>query len=69
LAKHHAGEHSDGKGSHINGLERYWGHLKRRLAAKGGIRKERLPFYLTEYIWRYNHRNNDIKTQKKLIIK
>jgi|TARA_B110000263_G_scaffold249701_1_gene268154 transposase-like protein len=43
--------------------------LKRRLAEKGGIRKERLPFYLAEYVWRYNHRNNDIQTQKKLIIK
>ena len=69
MVKHHAGEYSDGKGSHINGLEGFWGYLKRRLAAKGGIRKERLPFYLAEYVWRYNHRNNDIETQKKLIMK
>jgi len=69
LVKHHAGEYSDGKGIHINGLEEFWGYLMRRLAAKDGIRKEILPFYLAEYVWRYNHRNNDIKTQKKLIMK
>ena len=69
LVKHHKGEYSDGKGNHINGLEGFWGYLKRRLAAKGGIRKERLPLYLAEYVWRYNHRNVSIETQKKLIMK
>lgn len=44
------------KGAHINGLEGFWGYLKRRLAAKGGIRRERLHLYLAEYVWRYNHR-------------
>ena len=69
LVKHHKGEYSDGKGNHINGLEGFWGYLKRRLAAKGGIRKERLPLYLAEYVWRYNHRNDSIVMQKKLIMK
>ena len=59
----------DGKGNHINGLEGFWGYLKRRLAAKGGIRKERLPLYLAEYVWRYNLRNDSIQIQKKLIMK
>jgi transposase len=58
-----------GKGNHINGLEGFWSYLKRRLAAKGGIRKERLPLYLAEYVWRYNHRNDSIQIQKKLIMK
>ena len=33
------GEHqySDGKGNHINGLEGFWGYLKRKLVSKGGI--------------------------------
>ena len=69
LVKHHKGEYSDGKGNHINGLEGFWGYLKRRLAAKGGIRKERLPLYLAEYVWRYNLRNDSIQIQKKLIMK
>ncbi|MDI6891093.1 MAG: IS1595 family transposase [Thermodesulfovibrionales bacterium] len=68
LVEHGKGEYSDKKGSHINGLEGFWGCLKRRLAAKGGIRKERLPLYLAEYVWRYNHRNMtvDEKTNKMI---
>jgi transposase len=69
LVKHYAGEYSDKKGNHINGLEGFWGYLKRKLAAKGGIRKDRLPLYLAEYVWRYNHRNESIETQKKRILK
>ena len=68
LVKHHKGEYSDGKGNHINGLEGFWGYLKRRLSAKGGIRKEKLPWYLAEYVWKYNHRNDSIDLQKKLIL-
>jgi len=56
LVKHEKQEYSDGKGNHINGLEGFWGYLKRMLASKGGIRRERLPLYLAEYVWRYNHR-------------
>ena len=63
LVEHNKGEYSDGKGNHINGLEGFWGYLKRRLVAKGGIRKERLPLYLAEYVWRYNHRTLTAKEQ------
>ena len=69
LVKHQEGEYSDSKGNHINGLEGFWGYLKRRLAAKGGIRRERLPLYLTEYVWRYNHRNETIESPKKQLLK
>ena len=50
MVKHNEGEYSDGKGNHINDLEGFWGYLKRRLSAKGGIRKERLPLSLAEYV-------------------
>jgi transposase len=63
IVQHGKQEYSDGKGNHINGLEGFWGYLKRRLAAKGGIRRERLPLYLAEYVWRYNHRSLSIKDQ------
>jgi transposase len=56
LVDHTIGEFTDHAGNHINGLEGFWGYLKRRLAAKGGIRRERLPLYGAEYVWRYNHR-------------
>lgn len=51
------------KGAHINGLKGFWGHLKRRLAAKGGIRRERPPLYLAEHVWRYNHRRWPLQRQ------
>lgn len=57
IVKHGQGQYSNGKGTHINGLEGFWGYLKRKLADKGGIRRERLPLYLAEYVWKYNHRS------------
>lgn len=63
LVRHEQQEYTDGHGNHINGLEGFWGYLKRMLAAKGGIRRERLPLYLAEYVWRYNHRGQEIREQ------
>ena len=68
LVRHEQQEYSDGEGTHINGLEGFWGYLKRMLGAKGGIRRERLPLYLAEYVWRYNHRNLKISYQIRCIL-
>ena len=72
LVDHSKNEYSDMKGGHINGLEGFWGYLKRNLVSRGGIRKSRLKYYLGEYIWRYNHRkltlNNQVKTLFNLIV-
>jgi transposase len=57
------------KNVHINGLEGFWGYLKRRLAAKGGIRRERLDLYLAEYVWRYNNRKLSPDQQVKKLMK
>ena len=65
----HSQSFSDRKGSHVNGLEGFWGYLKRRLAAKGGVRRERLPLYLAEYVWRYNHRRLSVAEQVKALLK
>lgn len=62
-------EYSDKKGNHINGLEGFWGYLKRKLSARGGIRKEKLPLYLGEYVWRYNHKNLNLKERENLLFK
>ena len=69
LVEHTKGEFSDTRGTHINGLEGFWGYLKRNLASKGGIRRERLPLYLAEYVWRFNHRNCTIDEQVKMLLK
>jgi len=61
--------YSDGKGNHINGLEGFWGYLKRKLASKGGIRQEKLPLYLGEYVWKYNYRKENDNVKMKRIIK
>jgi transposase len=65
----HTKEFANGK-AHINGLEGFWGYLKRRLAAKGGIRRERLPLYLAEYVWKFNHRHlsQKLKIQRLLML-
>ncbi|MGC9424232.1 IS1595 family transposase [Vibrio sp.] len=69
LVNHGKNEYADTSGNHINGLEGFWGYLKRKLAAKGGIRKERLYLYLGEYIWRYNHRNLTFKEREKRLLR
>jgi transposase len=37
LVNHGEKQYIDGKGNHINGLEGFWGYLKRKLVSKGGI--------------------------------
>ena len=69
LVDHTVGEFTDHAGHHINGLEGFWGYLKRRLAAKGGIRRERLPLYVAEYVWRYNHRRMSPDQQVTQLLK
>jgi transposase-like protein len=60
-------EYVKGK-NHINGLEGFWGYLKRKLAAKGGVRRKYLHLFLGEYIWRYNNRSLNEKEKTKRII-
>lgn len=55
----------DNRKNHINGLEGFWGYLKRKLAAKGGVRRKYLNLYLSEYVWRYNYRSMDFEKQIK----
>jgi transposase-like protein len=61
-------QYSDGKGNHINGLEGFWGYLKRKLSSKGGIRRSKLSLYLGEYVWRYNHRSDSERIKIRRII-
>lgn len=52
---HHLGEFVRGS-IHTNGIEGFWGYLKKHLAMIGGIRKDRLPLFAGEIAWRFNHR-------------
>jgi len=63
MVDHGKKEYSDLKGGHINGMEGFWGYLKRNLVSRGGIRKSRLKYFLGEYVWRYNHRKLSLKNQ------
>ncbi len=65
----HSQTFNDRQGSHVNGLEAFWGYLQRRLAAKGGVRRERLPLYLGEYVWRYKHRRLSGTEQVRSLLK
>lgn len=61
--EHQKKEYVLGK-NHINGLEGFWGYLKRQLAAKGGVKRKYLHLFLGEYVWRYNYRG--LSTQKQV---
>lgn len=65
--EHGEKEYVRGK-NHINGLEGFFGYLKRQLVSRGGIRRERLPLYLAEYVWRYNNREIPIGRQISKLI-
>jgi len=65
--EHHKKEYTRGK-NHINGLEGFWGYLKRKLAAKGGIRRKYLYLFLAEYVWRYNNRSLKFDEQVKRLL-
>ena len=60
--EHQKKEYVKGK-NHINGLEGFFGYLKRKLASKGGVRRKYLCLFLGEYVWRYNHRNLEFRDQ------
>jgi transposase-like protein len=41
---------------HTNAIEGFWGYLKRNLMAIGGIRRDKLPLFVGEFVWRFNYR-------------
>lgn len=68
MVNHSKNEYSNKRGNHINGLEGFWGYLKRKLAARGGIRRKKLHLFLGEYVWRYNHRKLDFKSKENRLL-
>lgn len=54
---------------HSNGMEGFWGVLKRRLKTTGGIRRSRLHLYVAEETWRYNHRTLPEREKIRRLVK
>jgi hypothetical protein len=50
-------------------IEAFWAYLHRKLREKGGIRRERLDFYVAEYVWRYNRRHSSPTEQVRELLK
>jgi|GEM_PF-1407495 len=57
------------KSNKKDAIDLFWSYLKNKLALKGGIRKEKFPLFLGEYVWRYNNRKLSVKEQEKKLIK
>jgi transposase len=56
---------------YINGLEGFWSYTKERLIKFHGVSQHRIPLYLKEMEFRYNHRNGNkmFKTLCSLLTK
>ena len=54
---------------HTNGIESFWGYLKRRLKTTGGIRIARLGLFLGEEAWRFNHRTQSLDERVEALLK
>jgi transposase-like protein len=48
------------RGSHINGIEGFWGYAKTRLARFRGLHPHTFLFHLKECEFRFNHRRQDL---------
>lgn len=64
---HAEGEYVRGR-VHTNGIESFWGYLKRRLKTTGGIRRERLRLYVAEEVWRFNHRHQTLEEHVNILV-
>lgn len=64
---HNKGEYVRGD-VHTNGIEGFWGYMKRRMGATGGMRRDRLGLFASEHAWRYNHRRlSDTEKADRLV--
>jgi len=48
------------RGSHINGIEGFWGYAKTRLARFRGMHPHTFYFHLKECEFRFNHRRDNL---------
>jgi transposase-like protein len=61
----HSKQYSDRKGTHINGIENFWGYSKQRLAKFHGISRTTFYLHLKECELRYNKKHDILKVLKR----
>ncbi len=61
----HSKQYSNRKGTHINGIENFWGDSKQRLAKFHGISRSTFYPHLKECEFRYNKKHDMLKVLKK----
>lgn len=64
---HNAGEYVKGD-VHTNGIEGFWGFMKRRMGNTGGMRRDRLGLFASELAWRYNYRHRSDDEKADLLV-
>ena len=71
--KHHRVNHSkrysNSKGTHINGIENFWGYSKQRLAKFHGVSRKTFYLHLKECEFRYNHKSDILKVLRRIMRK
>lgn len=53
---------------HTNGIEGFWGVMKRKMGCIGGMRRDRLHLFAKEIAWRHNHRNESADTKERALV-
>jgi uncharacterized Zn finger protein (UPF0148 family) len=48
-----------------NTLYYFWEYLREKLNSRGGIRREKIPLFLAEYVWRFNYRNKNFEEKEE----
>jgi len=54
---------------HTNGVEGFWGVMKRRMGCIGGMRRQRLHLFAKELAWRHNHRKETPEKKEQALLK
>jgi transposase-like protein len=54
---------------HTNGIEGFWGIMKRQMGCIGGMRRDRLHLFAQEIVWRFNHRKESDETKERALLK
>ncbi len=65
---HAGGEYVRGD-VHTNNMEGFWGIMKRKMGCIGGMRRTRLPYFVGEIVWKFNHRNLSLKDQERALMR